>query len=178
MCHRYAFGCRHATSDASDAATAKPFGRRQGYAQPATVAVPPEPFHHPVVETPAVSASAGVRAVTDADAEPPVTRTVCGRRPLPTAFFDVVDARHAAAGPEQHVERGRRQKLVVQTAAATVGRHFLPTGGRYHQPVRSDGAQSPERLETRFADRHQDTGARPKDLIVYRCRRRLRRPRC
>lgn len=175
MCHRYAFGFRHATSYSSDAATSKPFGGRQGYAQPATVAVPPEPFHHPVVETPAANASAGVRTVADADAEPPVTRTVFGRRPPPTAVFDVVDAGHADAGPEQHVERGRWPALVIQTAAATVGRHVLSTSGRHHQPVRSDGAQSPERLETRFADRHQDTGARPKDLIVYRCRHR--RPR-
>jgi len=75
------------------------------------------------------------------------------------------------------VERGWWPALVVQTAAATVGRHVLPTGGRHHQPVRSYGAQSPERLETRFADRHQDTGARPKDLIVYRCHRRHRRRR-
>lgn len=160
--------CRHASGDPSHATSAKPFGGRQGDGQPVTVAVPPEPVHHPIVQT----STGADQPIADAHAadEPPdagrLWRTAAAAAAPATV---VVVAGHADDGPERRdVERGRRPALDVQTAAAVVGGHVLPAGGRHHQPVRRDGAQSPEGLQARLADRHPNTGARAKDLNVPR----------
>lgn len=101
--------CRHTSGDPSHATSTEPFGGRQGDAQPVTVAVPPEPFHRPVVQTGTDQPIADAHAAD----EPPVA----GRRRRATAAAAaaavVVVAGHAVDGPEQHVERGRRPALDV-----------------------------------------------------------------
>lgn len=116
------------------------------------------------MQTPADDTGRRRESVADAHAarEPPVA---AGRRTAATVVAVVVVSGHAA-GPQQHVERDGRPSPLDgrQTAAAIVGRHVLPTGGRHNQPVRRDGAESAERHETGLAGRHSDTRARPKDL--------------
>lgn len=159
----FAVCCRHTSGNPSHAAAPEPFGGWQRYAQPAAVAVPPEPIHHAVVQIPTGNA-ADHQPVADAHAANESQIAVRGQRLRDrwTAAM-VVDA-GLAAGQEQHLERGRRPTFGVQTPAAVVARHVLPTGGRHHQQVRRDGAESAERLEARFADRHPNTGARTEVL--------------
>lgn len=158
--------CRNTSGHAGRAAASKPFGRRQrDDAQSATVAVPQEPVHRPAaVRTPSADDDQPFADAHAAD-ESQVAGGVRGRRRTTAAVVFV--AGHAA-GPEQHVERGRRPAPGGQAAAAAVAGNVLPTGGRHHQPVRRDGAEPAERLEARLADRHPDTGARSKVLSVLR----------
>lgn len=149
--------CRHTSSDPSYEAAPESFGGWQRDAQPATVTIPPEPFHDTVVQTPTDTAAPDDQPVTNAYAPDGPQVTVGGWRATATTVV-------VAVGPEQHVERGRRPALDVQTAAAVVRGHVLPTGGRHNQPVRRVGAQPAERFKTRFADRYPDTGARSEDL--------------
>lgn len=153
-----AFCCRHTTGYAGLAAVAQPFGGRQRDAQPSAVAVPPEPVDRTVAQTLSAVADAAaddeIQPIADAHASD--ESQVAGRRERPEAGV-------VHAGPEQHVERGRRPAVDGQAAAAAVRGHVLPTGGRHHQPVGRD-AEPAEGFESRFADRHPDTGARAKDL--------------